>query len=82
METITIAKVQHLITARPEGMPFQTYKEVRKQQHEMLHGRNEIVREGDKYIRRHYPGRLEAAAVIPASVYHGGSSKDFQIVIK
>ena len=81
MERITIRKVQNLITARPEGMDFERYKQLRKEQDIMLHGFNErIVGPGGQISYRHYPGRLEGV-LIPSGRYHGHCSKDFQIVL-
>ena len=74
MTTIKIKKVQNLITARPEGMDFETYKQLRREQHVNLHGYK------DANGRRH-PGRLDGI-YIPANIYQGHSSDDFQIVIK
>lgn len=82
MTKITIPKVKNLITARPEGMDFETYKRVRKEQHQMLHGYNTVVMQGGaRPYKEHTPGRLEGV-LIPSSQYYGHRSKDFQIVIK
>ncbi len=74
MVTIKIAKVNSLLNERPEGMDFETYKALRKEQNLKLHG----FRGPDgKYV----PGRLDGV-LIPAHIYHGHSSRDFQIVIR
>ena len=56
--TIRIPKVKNLLTARPEGMDYETYKRLRAEQNKMLHGWNETVMDGGKQFVRHYPGRL------------------------
>ena len=74
MVTIKVAKVQNLLTARPEGMDFETYKKLRKEQQIMLYGYK-------KPDGTHQPGRLDGVN-IPANIYYGHNSRDFQIVIK
>ena len=82
MKTITIPKVKNLITARPEGMDFETYKAIRQEQKQMLHGYNIVVGTGiNGAMKRRMLGRLDGV-LIPAREYHGHCSKDFQIVIK
>lgn len=76
--TIRIPKVKNLLTARPEGMDYETYKRLRAEQNKMLHGWNETVMDGGKQFVRHYPGRL-AGVCIPPEQYT--NSRDFQIVI-
>ena len=44
--TIRIPKVKNLLTARPEGMDYATYKRLRTEQNKMLHGWNQTVMEG------------------------------------
>ena len=67
--TIRIPKVKNLLTARPEGMDYETYKRLRTEQNKMLHGWNETVMDGGKQFVRHYPGRL-AGGVHPAGAVH------------
>lgn len=82
MKPIVIRKVKNLITARPEGMDFETYKVIRKDQQQKLHGFN-VVEKGPNgtVIRRHIPGRLDGVC-IPAHIYHGHKSSFFPVVIK
>lgn len=77
--TIRIPKVKNLLTARPEGMDFETYKRLRKEQKDMLHGWNQTVMEGGKPVRYHYPGRLEGVRIPPEQYTN---SRDIEIVIK
>ena len=75
---IRIPKVKNLLTARPEGMDFETYKRLRKEQQNMLHGFNQTVMEGGKPVHYHYPGRLEGVRVPPEKYTN---SRDIEIVI-
>lgn len=79
METITIAKVKNLITARPKEMPFEVYRKLRKEQDMMLHGYNEVHLVDGKTVRKHIPGRLEGV-LIPSTEWT--NSRNVQIVIK
>lgn len=74
MKPIVIPKVKNLITARPEGMDFETYKMFRKEQKVMLYGFK-------KPDGSHHPGRLDGVC-IPAHIYHGHKSSFFPVVIK
>lgn len=80
MQTIKIQSVKNLITARPEGMDFETYKQLRKEQHQKLHGYNEPVynKEGQVVSHRHIAGRLEGVCIPP---HQWTNSRDVQIVI-
>ncbi len=75
---IRIQKVKNLITARPEGMDFETYKQLRKAQKELLHGHNEIVMNGGTPHRVHYPGRLDGVAFRPEQ---WTNSRDCKVII-
>ena len=77
MKPIVIPKVKDLITARPEGMDFETYKAIRKDQQKYLHGYN--VKDGN--VMRHVNGRLDGVC-ISAIEYHGHKSSFFPVVIK
>ena len=66
IKPIVIPKVGNLLTARPEGMDFETYKHLRKEQQRRLHGYNEITGTGKNLQKRHIMGRLEGI-LIPAS---------------
>jgi hypothetical protein len=77
MKPIVIPKVKNLITARPEGMDFETYKAIRKDQQEYLHGYN--VKDGN--AKRHVNVRLDGVC-ISAIEYHGHKSNFFPVVIK
>ena len=83
MQKITIPKVKNLITKRPEGMDFELYRKLRKEQKEMLYWYWVTDRVGIdwKVICRFIPGRLGGVR-IPAEHYRGHCSKDFPIVIK
>lgn len=74
MKPIVIPKVKNLITARPEGMDFETYKKLRHEQKIMLYG----FKNADG---SHHPGRLDGVC-IPAHIYHGHKSSFFPVVIK
>lgn len=75
---IRIPKVKNLITARPEGMDFETYKLLRKAQKELLHGHNEIVMTGGTQHKVHYPGRLDGVAFRPEQ---WTNSRDCKVII-
>ena len=80
MKTIKIPRVKNLLTARPEGMDFETYKELRKEQKKMLHGRNEtLLLDGGLRRRVHYPGRLEGVTFRPED---WTNSQQCQVVIE
>ena len=76
--TIRIPKVKNLLTARPEGMDYATYKRLRTEQNKMLHGWNQTVMEDGKPVHYHYPGRLEGVRVPPEKYTN---SRDIEIVI-
>ena len=79
MKTIKIPRVKNIITARPEGMDFETYKALRKQQKEMLHGHNEMVLNGGTPKKVHYPGRLDGVTFKPEDWIN---SQKCQVVIE
>jgi len=79
MKTIKIPRVKSLLTARPEGMDFETYKELRKEQKKMLHGRNETVLMGATPRKVHYPGRLDGVTIRPED---WTNSQQCQVVIE
>ena len=79
MKTIRIPRVKNLITARPEGMDFETYKALRKEQKKMLHGYNEKVLNGGKPKKVHYPGRLDGVTFKPEDWIN---SQKCQVVIE
>ena len=79
METITIAKVKNLITARPKEMPFEVYRKLRKEQQTMLYGYSVVEKRDGVFFRRHIPGRLDGVC-IPAKNWT--NSRNVQIVIK
>lgn len=87
METITIAKVKNLITARPKEMPFDVYRKLRKEQQLMLHGYSVLMLHGYSvvekqngvFVRRHIPGRLEGVCIPPERYTN---SRNIQIVLK
>lgn len=62
---IRIQKVKNLLTARPEGMDFETYRMLRRAQKEMLYGHSVVVFEGGSPRRVHYPGRLDGVVFPP-----------------
>ena len=74
MQAIKIKKVGNILTARPAGMDFETYKKLRKEQNIMLHG----FKNADG---SHHPGRLDGVR-IPAHIYHGHKSSFFPVVIE
>lgn len=78
MKTIRIPKVKNIITARPEGMDFETYKTLRKRQKELLHGFNEVVMDGATPTKVHRPGRLEGVVFRPQD---WTNSRDCKVVI-
>ena len=75
---IRIQKVKNLITARPEGMDFETYKQLRKAQKELLYGHNEIVMNGGTPHKVHYPGRLDGVTFRPEQ---WTNSRDCKVII-
>ena len=79
MTTKKIAKVGNLLTARPEGMDFETYKILRKEQNQKLHGWNEIVLNGSHAEKIHHPGRLEGVAFTPKEWIN---SRENRVVIR
>lgn len=79
METITIAKVKNLITARPKEMPFDVYRKLRKEQQLMLHGYSVVEKQNGVFVRRHIPGRLEGVCIPPERYTN---SRNIQIVLK
>lgn len=79
METITIAKVKNLITARPKEMPFEVYRKLRKEQQMMLHGYSVVEKQNGVFVRRHIPGRLDGVC-IPSKSWT--NSRNVQIVLK
>lgn len=79
METITIAKVQNLITARPKEMPFEVYRKLRKEQQMMLHGYSVVEKRDGVFVRRHIPGRLDGVCIPPERYTN---SRNIQIVLK
>ena len=62
MTTKRIPKVGNLLTARPEGMDFETYKMLRKEQDRRLHGWNEAVATNQVV---HHAGRLDGVLFSP-----------------
>ena len=62
MTTKRIPKVGNLLTARPEGMDFETYKMLRKEQDRKLHGWNEVVATSQVV---HHAGRLDGVLFSP-----------------
>jgi len=79
METITIAKVKNLITARPKEMPFEVYRKLRKEQQLMLHGYSVVEKQNGVFVRRHIPGRLDGVCIPPERYTN---SRNIQIVLK
>lgn len=79
METITIAKVKNLITARPKEMPFDVYRKLRKEQQLMLHGYSVVEKQNGVFVRRHTPGRLDGVCIPPERYTN---SRNIQIVLK
>ena len=79
METITIAKVKNLITARPKEMPFEVYRKLRKEQQMMLHGYSVVEKQNGVFVRRHIPGRLDGVCIPPERYTN---SRNVQIVLK
>jgi len=79
METITIAKVKNLITARPKEMPFDVYRKLRKEQQLMLHGYSVVEKQNGVFVRRHIPGRLDGVCIPPERYTN---SRNIQIVLK
>lgn len=79
METITIAKVKNLITARPKEMPFDVYRKLRKEQQMMLHGYSVVEKQNGVFVRRHIPGRLDGVCIPPERYTN---SRNIQIVLK
>ena len=65
MKAIRIPRVKNLITARPEGMDFETYKTLRREQKKRLHGYSEIVLNGGTPKKVHHPGRLDGVTFRP-----------------
>lgn len=65
MTTKRIPKVGNLLTARPEGMDFETYKMLRKEQDRRLHGWNEVVALGNAHQVVHHAGRLDGVLFSP-----------------
>lgn len=61
METIKIGKVKQLLTARPEGMPFDEYKMLLKQQKAFLYGFWETKGKTKVFIH----GRLQGVLIPP-----------------
>ena len=62
MTTKRIPKVGNLLTARPEGMDFETYRMLRKEQSRRLHGWNEAVSTSQVV---HHAGRLDGVLFSP-----------------
>ena len=80
MKTIRIPRVENIITARPKGMDFETYKALRKEQKKMLHGyTEEIVLNGGAPLKVHRPGRLDGVTFRPEDWVN---SQECQVVIK
>lgn len=79
METITIARVKNLITARPKEMPFEVYRKLRKEQQLMLHGYSVVEKQNGVFVRRHIPGRLDGVCIPPERYTN---SRNIQIVLK
>ena len=79
METITIAKVKNLITARPKEMPFDVYRKLRKEQQMMLYGYSVVEKQNGVFVRRHIPGRLDGVCIPPERYTN---SRNIQIVLK
>ena len=79
METITIAKVKNLITARQKEMPFDVYRKLRKEQQLMLHGYSVVEKQNGVFVRRHIPGRLDGVCIPPERYTN---SRNIQIVLK
>ena len=79
MKTIKIPKVKDIITARPEGMDYETYRQIRKEQKDALHGWNETVMDGRTRTKKHHAGRLECAARFATQDWI--NSKECQVVI-
>lgn len=65
MKEITIGKVQNLITKRPEGMDYETYRMLRREQDRKLRGWNEKVSTEGPFGHRfiHHTGRLEGTLI-------------------
>lgn len=79
MNTIRIPKVRDIITARPDGMDFETYRMLRKRQRQMLHGWNEYVMNGATPMKVHRHGRLDGVLFRPQE---WTNSRDCQVVIE
>lgn len=79
METITIARVKNLITARPKEMPFEVYRKLRKEQQLMLHGYSVVEKQNGVFVRRHILGRLDGVCIPPERYTN---SRNIQIVLK
>lgn len=79
METITIARVKNLITARPKEMPFDVYRKLRKEQQTMLYGYSVVEKRDGVFVHRHIPGRLDGVCIPPERYTN---SRNIQIVLK
>jgi hypothetical protein len=79
MKTIRIPRVKNIITARPEGMDFETYKALRKEQKKMLHGYSEVVMIAGSPKKIHRPGRLDGVTFRPEDWIN---SQKCQVVIE
>ena len=74
--TIVIAKVGEIITKRPEGMDYETYREVQREQDRFFKGCSVKSRHN---MREYTRGRLEGIC-IPAAQYV--NSHNPQIIIR
>lgn len=75
MIKVNVGKFGDIITSRPKGMSYETYRTKRKEMCLKLHGYNTMV--GDKKV--HVLGRLEGIA-IPSENWT--NSKDVRVIIK
>ena len=74
--TIVIAKVGDIITKRPEGMNYETYREVQREQDRFFKGYS--VKSGHN-MREYTRGRLEGICIPPHQYVN---SHNPQIIIR
>lgn len=71
--------MKDIITARPEGMDYETYRQIRKEQNDALHGWNETLMDVRTRTKTHHVGRLKCAAHFAPQDWI--NSKECQVVI-